>query len=569
MSTINFRLYGDQIYGLASKYLTEYINPDINKEEFTTNFKNGSLNLNITGIKKPIYIHPILSIKDLKTEKIDINIPDDKTNFVLKLYKFKIMFLINELNNTDIEKLIIEKRQKLIEKFIKETINKIEKKENSSFLEGLIDNLVKRALDGLVIELNDIEVYLKCNNYLFLFKIDNIIYNEKDGIKINNINLIYNDTTNVKNKTDVIKQFNIGILINNNKDKNKEKNILNDLDVKISDINLEVNSNIYKGAMFIIKKFKDINYNKRYIRAKKLIDFYKPKKPKENVNNNDKKIYYMKMWFWAIKTVIKLYKYKSQKKFNIFDLIHSTQIKFSKKYIDSENKDNDLINYHLILPEEIVLLQATKEKVEKKLLENKQGNKLANAFKFFFGGGGDDEEKKELTEEEKQALDNEYKRENIIDFLGNKKLKDKIKDKENEDNKDENMIKKFKNFFNNISFNITLNKIDILLNYFYSNHSIYIKNINSILDINKANETKNFLFTIEDIGYDEKNSIFKNIINGNEVIKVSKNNNIYEINFNFKNFEINEQIVLYIINFYFSLHYSNTNKENENKFFIK
>ena len=569
MSTINFRLYGDQIYGLASKYLTEYINPDINKEEFTTNFKNGSLNLNITGIKKPIYIHPILSIKDLKTEKININIPDDKTNFVLKLYKFKIMFLINELNNTDIEKLIIEKRQKLIEKIIKETINKIEKKENSSFLEGLIDNLVKRALDGLVIELNDIEVYLKCNNYLFLFKIDNIIYNEKDGIKINNINLIYNDTTNVKNKTDVIKQFNIGILINNNKDKNKEKNILNDLDVKISDINLEVNSNVYKGTMCIIKKFKDINYNKRYIRAKKLIDFYKPKKPNENVNNNDKKIYYMQMWFWAIKTVIKLYKYKSQKKLNIFDLIHSTQIKFSKKYIDSENKDNDLINYHLILPEEIVLLQATKEKVEKKLLENKQGNKLANAFKFFFGGGGDDEEKKELTEEEKQALDNEYKRENIIDFLGNKKLKDKIKDKENEDNKDENMIKKFKNFFNNISFNITLNKIDILLNYFYSNHSIYIKNINSILDINKANETKNFLFTIEDIGYDEKNSIFKNIINGNEVIKVSKNNDIYEINFNFKNFEINEQIVLYIINFYFSLHYSNTNKENENRFFIK
>ena len=577
MSSINFRLYGDQIYGLASKYLTEYINPDINKEEFTTNFKNGSLNLNITGIKKPINVLPILSIKDLKTEKIEINIPDDKSNFILKLYKFKIMFVINDLSNNEIEKLIIEKRQKLIEKFIKEAINKIEKKENSSFLEGLLDNLVKRALDGLVIELNDIEVYIKCNNYLFLLKIENILYNEKDGIKINNINLVYNDTKNVQNKTNVIKQFNIGILINNNKDKNKEKNILNNLDAKISDINIEVNSHVYKGVLSIVKKFQDLNYTKRYIRYKKLIDFYKPKKPNEiNKNNDEKKMYYMQMWYWAIKTVIKLYKYKSNKKFNIFDLIHTTQVKFSKKYIDLEKNENnnennnDLINYYLILPEEIVLLEATKEKVEKKLLENKQGNKLANAFKFFFGGGGDEEEnKKELTEEEKESLNNIYSRESIIDFLNKKKLKDKNEANDNEGKKEENMIKQFKNFFNSISFYITLNKIDILLNYFYSNHSIYIKNINTIIDLNKANETKNYLFTVEDIGYDAKYSIFKNVIKDNEAIKFIRNNGLYEISFGFKNLEINDRFVLFVINFYFSLYYGNTNKENENRFFIK
>ena len=34
MQTFNFRLYGEYIYGLLSKYLTEYINPKINKEEF-------------------------------------------------------------------------------------------------------------------------------------------------------------------------------------------------------------------------------------------------------------------------------------------------------------------------------------------------------------------------------------------------------------------------------------------------------------------------------------------------------------------------------------------------------
>ena len=115
MSSINFRLYGDQIYGFGNKYFNEYINPDINKEEFLKNFNNGILNLNITGIKKPINIFPHISIKDLKVENIDINIPDEKTNFVLKLSKLKTMITINELDDEGIEKLILEKRQKLIE----------------------------------------------------------------------------------------------------------------------------------------------------------------------------------------------------------------------------------------------------------------------------------------------------------------------------------------------------------------------------------------------------------------------------------------------------------------------
>ena len=41
MSKINFSLYGDQIYGLSNKYLQEYINPEIKKEEFLTSFKSG------------------------------------------------------------------------------------------------------------------------------------------------------------------------------------------------------------------------------------------------------------------------------------------------------------------------------------------------------------------------------------------------------------------------------------------------------------------------------------------------------------------------------------------------
>ena len=113
MSTINFRLYGDQIYGLGSKYFNEYINPDINKEEFLKNFNNGILNLNITGIKKPINILPHMSIKDLNVENININIPDEKTNFILNLSKFKIIVTINEINDAQIEKLILEKKKKI------------------------------------------------------------------------------------------------------------------------------------------------------------------------------------------------------------------------------------------------------------------------------------------------------------------------------------------------------------------------------------------------------------------------------------------------------------------------
>ena len=97
MSKINFRLYGDQIYGLSSKYLQEYIIPEIKKEEFLTSFKNGLIDLNITGIKKQINIFPQLIIKDLNTEKIIINIPDENSNLALQISKLKLMLVVKEL----------------------------------------------------------------------------------------------------------------------------------------------------------------------------------------------------------------------------------------------------------------------------------------------------------------------------------------------------------------------------------------------------------------------------------------------------------------------------------------
>ena len=559
MSKINFRIYGDQIYGLSNKYLSEYINPEINKEEFLTSFKNGSLNLKITGIKKSINIMPQVSIKDMNTEKIDISIPDENSNLIIKLSKFRIMLIVKELTDEQILELLVQKRQKLIKKFIKETIKNIEKKEKSTFLENLIDTLLKSALIGLQLEFTDIEIYIKCENFLFLLKIEKIIYNENSGIKFNNINFIFNDKQNTNNKCELIKNLDVDINIKEGKD---EK--FNELNINIVNINLGMNVNAYKGIIHIVQIFKDNNYELILNRYKQLIDYTKPKKI------NDKKNYYKSLWFWAIKTIIKLKKYKSDKKLYIFDLITSSQKKYAKKYLAELNKDFDLNenfkNFEcIVLPEEINLLKETKDLVEKQLLENKKGNQLANAFNFFFGGN--DDNKNELSEEEKQNLNEIYTDEGIINFLRNKK---DIKEIENNQNEEQKTLDKIKNFFNKISFNFAINNTEILLNSFNLKHSIYIKDIKGIVDMNIYNKIINYKLSLSDLGFDFKNS-FLNHKNDekNESIKFTKNNDIYEISFGFKSFELNEKIVLYLINFYYSLFYIETLNTNRNKFFIK
>ena len=168
MSKINFRLYGDQIYGLLSKYLQEYIKPEINREDFLSSFKKGLINIKITGIKKQINILPQLIIKDLNSEKIIINIPDENSNLSMQISKLKLMLRVKELTEEEILSILINQRKNLVKKFIKEAIKSIEKKPKSDFLGNLLDNLLNSAINGLQIDFNDIEIYLKCNNFLFL-----------------------------------------------------------------------------------------------------------------------------------------------------------------------------------------------------------------------------------------------------------------------------------------------------------------------------------------------------------------------------------------------------------------
>ena len=561
MSKINFRLYGDQIYGLSKTYLQEYISPEINKEEFLSSFKNGQININITDLKKEIVFLPQIKISDLKIEKLIINIPDETSNMSINISKLKIMLILNELTEEQILSLLIQKRQKLIKDFIKFAIKSIEKKEKSTFLDGLLDSLLNSAINGLQIEFNDIEIDLKYNNFLFALKFGKISYDEKTGVQINDINLEFNDSNNISNKCHIIKNFCVKINIKASKDINNENN---ELDINLINLNFDINSYALNGIIHIIKIFEEINYKLVFIRYQKLIDLSKPKRNEIT----DKKVYYKSLWFWAIKNIIRLQKYKSNQKLDIFDLIHSTQNKNIKKYLSSLNKDFDTSeNFKdfdsIILPEEINILKATKEKVENQVLENKKGNQLANAFSFFFGGGST-ENKNELSEEEKQRFNDIYSDEGLIKYL-TKKIE--IKQESSNEGK---TLDKIKYFFNKISFNININIIEIFLNDLNSKHSIYIKDINILFEINRYTKAQNYICDLSEIGFDKNNSLIKDkLTEDNKAIKFIKKDDIYELNFGFKNFEINEKIVLFMINYYYSLCYIYGLNLNKNKFFIK
>ena len=82
MSNINLRVYGNMIYGLISKYLIEYIVPEINNDEFNEMFKKGELNLDNLKLKNgkifPIDFEFILNFFSCK--KLQVMIPDENSN---------------------------------------------------------------------------------------------------------------------------------------------------------------------------------------------------------------------------------------------------------------------------------------------------------------------------------------------------------------------------------------------------------------------------------------------------------------------------------------------------------
>ena len=231
----------------------------------------------------------------------------------------KVEISLNEINDNEIEKMIINERKELIDKFIDFVIKKIEKKESSkSFIEGLIENFVNRAINGLSLDLNNIELVLKYKKFRFCFLIEKISYSEENGIKLNNVSLLYEDNLD---KKEVINKFSINVEINpkdkineiekekndqdnknedNNEEKNNEENnnenkeiiknneIIGDenkgniINVMMSNFELELNQNTLHSIMELLDFFNNIEYKKIFIRYKKLIQFHRPKEESQN-----------------------------------------------------------------------------------------------------------------------------------------------------------------------------------------------------------------------------------------------------------------------------------------------
>ena len=118
MSAINFRLYGEQIYGLSQKYMHEYISPEIPKEDFVGKFKSGKLSYENISTNKEIQINPIILLNDLKIGKTEINIPNETENLSIYLNDVKTTLSLLEIKDNDLEKLLLDNRVALINSFI-------------------------------------------------------------------------------------------------------------------------------------------------------------------------------------------------------------------------------------------------------------------------------------------------------------------------------------------------------------------------------------------------------------------------------------------------------------------
>ena len=294
MDSINFRLYGEQIYGLVCSKIKDYITPELEKESFNTMFKEGQVKYDNIKNKQKISVNSQITINNLEIEKLILNIPNETENFSMNLSGVKTTLELNEITENEIENIIIDKRKNLIEKFISRAVKKIENKESSkSFIEGLIENLVNRAINGLKIELNNIELKIKYKSNIFILFIENISYSEENGIHIKNISFLYENEESKGESQYIIKQFNVDIEIKKGEDETKS----NEVNIKLSDFKLELTKNIIHSFNEILNLIKDTKYKDIYIRNKKLIQYYRPsipnfgerKESEENININEQK----------------------------------------------------------------------------------------------------------------------------------------------------------------------------------------------------------------------------------------------------------------------------------------
>ena len=533
MSKINLRLYADQVYGLSSSFLNEYISPSIEKDSFISKFKEGLIKLENIAMKKEIIIHKTLLINSLLLNSLELNVPDENSHLIINIDGIKTTLILSEINEDYIEEMIISQRRELKKKFIKDLFYKVTKKsDSSSFLEGLIENLLEKIVNGLTIKLKEIEIKLKFDNIIFTIKINNVdlvIENKELKIDLKGINISYIDESNVEeiviHKTDIMAKLIFNSEENNCENGDNDNNIKNEalceLEINIKNIKINLSRKLIKYVFNIINLYRDIKYYKIYHRYKKLIQFHRPKI--DNNNNNNYKL----LWHYAIKTVIKLRKFGCYDNYKILELINSSQNKIIK---------NEKNVYNFLLPSDINILNSTREEVEKKILDSKES--LANKFFSFFASK---KEEKTLTEEEKAILEDVYKEENLEKYISQGKF---------EDNIEKEIIKKIKKYLSSFTININIEKFNILFNNekisennYLINQNIYLANFffglkldNNILifninamDIGKNenesfginnNNSQNMDYFIK-FSYDNLNNL--SFIVGNKLIEVPEN----------------------------------------------
>lgn len=531
MTNINLRLYGDQIYSNLSKYLSEYITPEIEKEQFLKNYQEGIMEMKEIKLKEKIYLHHQIVVDDSSIGELTLKIPDEKENFSIYLNDVKCSLLLSDIKDEEIEALLIDNKKKLIDDFISYSKAKIEQKDNSSFFDNLIKSFIDKILNGLTIDINNLELKIKIDNRkntCFIFMIESINYSIDKGIKIKNSTLIYEENNK---KINVIEKFDFNVDITYSNDEAKPNKIY----LSISDFKFQINKNIYFEFLSYFNLFNDADYKKIYIKYKKLIQYNRP----ELINGKKN---YQLLWKYAIKTVNRLHKYISDNNQDIFDLKKNEQIKIIKKYLDEEKPFEGLL-----LIDDLIALKSTKEKAENKVLENKKGGVLKNAFSFFFGA--QNEEKEELTEEEKEISNEIYKEENIIKYLSGN----------SNDNKKANLntvIDKVIKFLSNVSIDVNIAKLELIIQNINigNKQNLFVKGMK--MNMNYINKEFDFSFSINDIGYEQDKSFFgeKDKLDLSDAIDFKRDkNNLISLSFGFKNIELNEELFMCLITFFNSI----------------
>ncbi len=218
---MKIREFGNIIYGLIQEKMKEYIIPEIKKENFIEMFNKGELIINELQLKKDknINLNSQFIFNFFSCEEFKALIPDENSNLEFYMKNSKGYINLIELDYTKIEETLISNMKNFTEKFINYAVAIVEN--SSNWKEGTIQNIINKILQGLKFKIENIELNLKFNDTVFICSIGNILYDENEGIKIDNINLRMKDNNLEIN---IINDFGFEIKINYSEVSQKKEN---------------------------------------------------------------------------------------------------------------------------------------------------------------------------------------------------------------------------------------------------------------------------------------------------------------------------------------------------------